>query len=125
MVIYADDHSFSFMTAQGHVISGWITFRSFREDSSTIIQVHPIFRTGDPLMEFGFRCGAAQQEDRFWQETLQNLANRLGVRGEIEQQDALVDPRIQWSQFKNLWHSAAIRSSLYMPLFTLKGLLRG
>jgi pyruvate/2-oxoglutarate dehydrogenase complex dihydrolipoamide dehydrogenase (E3) component/anti-anti-sigma regulatory factor len=124
MVIYADDHSFSFMTAQGHVISGWITFSSFWEDSSTVIQVHPIFRTGDPLMEFGFRCGAAKQEDRFWHETLENLANRLGVRGEIEQQDELVDSRIRWSQFKNLWHSAAIRSSLYMPLFILKRLLR-
>jgi anti-anti-sigma regulatory factor len=124
MVIYTDDTSFSFITVQGHVISGWITFRSFRENSSTIIQVHPIFRTGDLLMELGFRCGAAKQEDQFWHETLENLANRLGVQGELDQQDVLVDPRIQWSELKNLWYSAAIRSSLYMPLYMLKRLLK-
>jgi hypothetical protein len=124
MVIYADDTSFSFITAQGHVISGWITFRSFRENSSTIIQVHPIFRTGDPLMEFGFRCGAAKQEDRFWYETLENLANRLGVHGELGQQDVLVDPHLQWSGLKNIWHSAAIRSSFYMPLHIMQRLLK-
>jgi anti-anti-sigma factor len=124
MVIYTDDTSFSFITVQGHVISGWITFRSFRENSSTIIQVHPLFRTGDLLMEFGFRCGAAKQEDQFWHTTLGNLASRLGVEGELEQQDILVDPHIQWSEFKNLWYSAAIRSSLYMPLYLLKRLLK-
>jgi hypothetical protein len=120
MVIYVDDTSFSFITIQGHVISGWITFRSFQENSATTIQVHPIFRTSDPLMELGFRFGAAKQEDQFWHRTLGNLASRLGVQGELEQQDVLVDPRIQWSELKNLWYSAAIRSSLYMPLYMLK-----
>lgn len=123
-VIYADETSFSFITVQGHVISGWITFRSFQENSATIIQVHPTFRTGDPLMELGFRCGAAKQEDQFWHITLGNLASRLGVQGELEQQDVLVDPHIQWSEFRNLWYSAAIRSSLYMPLYLLKRLLK-
>jgi anti-anti-sigma factor len=124
MVIYADDTSFSLITIQGHVISGWITFRSFQENSATTIQVHPIFRTSDPLMELGFRFGAAKQEDQFWHRTLGNLASRLGVQGELEQQDVLVDPRIQWSELKNLWYSAAIRSSLYMPLYMLKRLLK-
>jgi anti-anti-sigma regulatory factor len=124
MVIYTDDTSFSLITVQGHVISGWITFRSFRENSSTTIQVHPIFRTSDPLMELGFRFGAAKQEDQFWHQTLGNLASRLGVQGKVEQQDVLVDPRVQWSELKNLWYSAAIRSSLYMPLYMLKRLLK-
>jgi len=124
MVIYADDTSFSFITIQGHVISGWINFRSFRENSSTTIQVHPIFRTSDPLMELGFRFGAAKQEDQFWHQTLGNLASRLGVQGKVEQQDVLIDPRVQWSELKNLWYSAAIRSSLYMPLYMLKRLLK-
>jgi len=124
MVMYADDTSFSFITIQGHVISGWITFSSFRENSSTTLQVHPIFRTSDPLMELGFRFGAAKQEDQFWHRTLGNLASRLGVQGKVEQQDVLVDPRIQWSELKNLWYSAAIRSSLYMPLYMLKRLLK-
>lgn len=124
MVIYADDTSFSFITVQGHVISGWITFRSFRENSATTIQVHPIFRTSDPLMELGFRFGSAKQEDQFWRQTLGNLASRLGIQGEFEQQDILVDPRIQWGEIKNLWYSAAVRSSLYMPVYVLKRLLK-
>jgi pyruvate/2-oxoglutarate dehydrogenase complex dihydrolipoamide dehydrogenase (E3) component/anti-anti-sigma regulatory factor len=124
MVIYADETSFSFITIQGHVISGWITFSSFRENSSTTIQVHPIFRTSDPLMELGFRFGAAKEEDQFWHRTLGNLSSRLGAQGKVEQQEVLVDPRVQWSELKNLWYSAAIRSSLYMPLYMLKRLIK-
>jgi len=123
MVIYADDTSFSFITIQGHILCGWITFSSFRENSATIIQVNPIFRASDPLMELGLRMGAAKQEDTFWHATLGNLARRLGVQGEISQQDVLIDPRVQWSEWKNLWYSAAIRSSLYMPLYMLKRML--
>jgi anti-anti-sigma factor len=120
MVIYADDTSFSFMTAEGHILSGWITFSCFREDKSTFIQVHPLFRAGDPLMEVSLRLGAAAQEDRFWHETLSNIARRLGTDGEVVQQDMLVDPHIQWKRFTNIHYSAAIRSSLYMPVYMLK-----
>jgi anti-anti-sigma factor len=120
VVIYADDTSFSFMTVQGHMLSGWITFSCFRDDRSTFIQVHPLFRAGDPLMELGFRLGAAAQEDRFWHETLGNLARRLGTHGEVAQQNILVDPHIRWNRFANIRHSAAIRSTLYMPVYLLK-----
>jgi hypothetical protein len=119
MVIYADDTSFSFMTAQGHILSGWITFRCFRKNSSTFIEVHPLFRASDPLMEMGFRLGAAAQEDRFWHETLSNLARRLGTHGDVAQQNILVDPGIQWNRFANIRHSAAIRSAVYMPFYLL------
>jgi anti-anti-sigma factor len=124
MVIYVDDKSFSFITIQGHVLSGWITFSSFQEKSGTIIQVNPIFRASDPLMELGIRFGAAKQEDQFWHATLGNLARRLGVRGELSQQDVLIDPRIQWRKFKNIWYSAPIRSLLYMPLYMLKRMFK-
>jgi hypothetical protein len=120
MVIYADDTSFSFMTAQGHILSGWITFRCFRKNGSTFIEVHPLFRASDTLMELGFRFGAAAQEDQFWHETLGNLARRLGTHGEVAQQNILVDPNIQWNRFANIRYSAAIRSTLYMPVYLLK-----
>jgi anti-anti-sigma factor len=120
MVIYADTRSFSFITIQGHILSGWITFSSFRHDDATYIQVNPIFRASDPLMELGMRLGAAKQEDRFWHATLANLARRIGVQGELSQQDVLIDPRVRWAAFKNIRYSAAIRSSLYMPLYILK-----
>jgi pyruvate/2-oxoglutarate dehydrogenase complex dihydrolipoamide dehydrogenase (E3) component/anti-anti-sigma regulatory factor len=120
MVIHADDTSFSFMTAEGHMLSGWITFSSFRANADTFIQVHPLFRPSDPLMELGFRLGAAAQEDRFWHETLGNLARRLGTHGEVAQQNILVDPDIQWREFSNIRYSAAIRSAVYMPFYLLK-----
>lgn len=123
VVIYVDETSFSFITIQGHILSGWITFSSFRHSDATHIQVNPIFRASDPLMELGMRLGAAKQEDRFWHATLANLARRIGVQGELSQQDVLIDPRVRWAAFKNLRYSAAIRSSLYMPLFMLKKLL--
>ncbi len=119
-VIHADDTSFSFMTAQGHILSGWITFSCFRKKDATIIEVHPLFRASDPLMELGFRLGAAAQEDSFWHETLGNLARRLGTHGDVAQQNILIDPHIQWNRFANLRYSAAIRSSVYMPFYLLK-----
>lgn len=51
MVIYTDETSFSFMAIEGHILSGWITFSCFHENTSTIIQVHPLFRSSDPLIE--------------------------------------------------------------------------
>jgi len=119
VVIYADDMSFSFMTAEGHMLSGWITFSCFRNNQSTFIQVHPLFRASDPVIELGFRLGAAAQEDRFWHETLGNLARRLGTHGEVAQQNILVDPHVQWNRFANIRYSAAIRSAVYMPFYLL------
>ena len=40
--------------------------------------------------------------------------------GDFAQRDVLVDPGIQWNRLANLRHSAAIRSSLYMPFYMLK-----
>jgi hypothetical protein len=71
-------------------------------------------------MDLAFRFGGAKQEDQFWHGTLLNLAKHLGVQGEIEQQNTLIDPCIQWSEFRNLWYSAAIRSFLYMPIYSLR-----
>lgn len=92
MVIYADETSFSFTTIQGHILSGWVTFSSFKHNGSTYIQVNPLFRASDPLMELSMRMGASRQEDIFWHSTLNNLAQYLGLRGEIAQRNVLIDP---------------------------------
>jgi anti-anti-sigma factor len=123
IVIYADDESFCFSTVQGHMLCGWINFSSFREGDNTIIQVHPLFRAADPLMELGFRFGAAKQEDQFWHQTLRNLASRLGVEGQVEQQNVLIDRHLQWGEIGNVWYCGAIRSSLYMPLYLMRKIL--
>lgn len=124
MVIYADDTSFSFITIQGHILSGWITFSSFRENSETIIQVNPLFRAADPLMELSLRFGAAKEEDKFWHATLANLARRLGKNGEISQEDSLIDPRLRWHESANVRHSAAVRSTFYMPIYMIKKIMK-
>jgi anti-anti-sigma factor len=124
MVMYVDDTSFSFMTVEGHMLSGWITFSSFHEDGATIIQVHPLFRPSDPLMELAFRLGASKQEDRFWHKTLNNLARRLGSHGRIEQHSTLIDGRVNWSEKGNLWKNAGVRSSLYMPVHIARKAIR-
>lgn len=116
MIVYADDTSFSFMTVEGHMLAGLINFSSFQEDGTTIIQVHPLFRASDPLMELAFRFGASNQEDVFWHRTLNNLARRLGFHGHIEQHSKLIDGRLDWSEAGSLWKNAAIRSSFYMPV---------
>lgn len=124
MVLYVADTAFSFISIEGHVIAGWITFSCFREGGATIVQVHPLFRPGDPLMELSFRIGAGGQEDRFWHATLGKLAARLGVRGTVEQRDTLVDGGFQWGEAGNIALSAPVRSSFYMPFHVMKQALR-
>ncbi len=124
MVLYVADTAFSFISIEGHVIAGWITFSSFREGDATIVQVHPLFRPSDPLMEFSFRIGAGGEEDRFWHSTLGKLAERLGLRGTVEQRDTLIDGRLQWGEAANILLSAPVLSSFYMPLYLMKQALR-
>lgn len=114
IVIYADDESFSFMDPEGHMFAGMITFSAFEEQGVTFAQVQPLLRANDPLYEIGMRLGFTHKvEDKFWHDTLKALAAAFGVQGTVEQRNTLVDPRMQWSRAKNIWHNAAIRTALY------------
>jgi len=118
MVIYADDESFSFMTPEGHMFAGMITFSADEGVGSTLTQIQVLIRASDPLYELGCRVGVVhKQEDAFWHGTLKNLAAEFGVDdGLVEQQNILVDPRMQWKEAGNIWHNAAIRSGLHAPV---------
>lgn len=118
LVIYADDESFSFMTPQGHIFAGMNTFSSFVEDGVTVAQIQLLVRASDPIYEMGCRIGLAhRQEDQFWHGTLANLAERAGSDNRtVDQVTDCVDPRIQWSEAGNVWHNAAIRTTLHMPV---------
>ncbi|MDQ3250117.1 MAG: hypothetical protein M3Q45_13030 [Chloroflexota bacterium] len=121
MVIYADDVSFSFMTPQGHMFAGMITFSAQTEDEVTVAQIQALIRAGDPLYELGCRVGIVHKlEDRFWQGTLWNLAAAFGVTGVVQQTTVCIDPRLQWAEVRNIWHNAAIRSGLYTPVRLLR-----
>lgn len=113
MVIYADDESFTFMTPQGHMLAAWITFSSFEEEGCSVAQAQVLMRAQDPLSEIGLALGGHNVEDKFWQDTLKSLALHFGIEGQPHMQVTCVDPKRQWSQAKNVWHNAAIRSMLY------------
>ena len=113
MVIYADEESFSFMTPQGHPMAGMITFSAATEEDVTIAQVQVLIRASDPMWEFIFRLGGLKEEDKFWELTLQSIAKHFGEDGKVETTVVRVDPRLQWSEAKNIWHNAAIRTFLY------------
>ena len=122
MVIYADEVSFSFMTPEGHMFAGMITFSAYEEDNGTFAQVQALVRTNDPVYELSFRMGFGHKaEDGFWVATLENLAHFLGVvHPQASQSNSLVDPRMQWSEWRNVWNNAGIRSGLYMPVTMVK-----
>jgi hypothetical protein len=125
MVIYADDVSFSFMTPEGHILAGMITFSAHEADGATVAQVQALIRPSDPFFELMFRLGIGHKgEDSFWLATLRNLAARFGINGEPQLQTILVDPRVQWKQAGMIWKNAAIRTGMYLPVAMVKRLFR-
>ncbi|HEX4760899.1 MAG TPA: hypothetical protein VH256_08870 [Thermoleophilaceae bacterium] len=114
MVLYADDESFTLMTPQGHMLSGWITFSAASQQDATVAQAQVLIRASDPLYEVGLTLGGHKQEDKFWQHTLTQLAAHFGEEADVDTQVVCVDKKRQWKHWKNVWHSAAIRSSIYM-----------
>jgi hypothetical protein len=128
LVIYADDESFSFITPEGHMFAGMITFSSYQEgdtvaqdgdtvaqDGDTVAQIQALIRASDPIYEMMFRMGLGHKmEDTFWFQTLRNLATHFQAPGcEPTLKMVLVDPRIQWREARNVWHNAAIRTGIY------------
>jgi hypothetical protein len=129
LVIYADEESFSFMTPEGHMFAGMITFSAFEDSGDTVAQIRALVRASDPMFEMTFRLGFGHKmEDIFWLQTLRNLAGHFQAIGcEPSAQMVLVDPRVQWRETRNIWHNAAIRTGLYTlaaPVRWVKGLFR-
>jgi hypothetical protein len=117
LVVYADDVSFTLMTPQGHMESGWITFSADYDDHGcTIGQVQSIARANDPLYELGFMLFAHRVQERFWRQTLRALAAHYGLTATVEMQKTCVDGGWQWSQMRNVWQNAALRTIVYLTL---------
>jgi hypothetical protein len=122
-VIYADDESFTYMTPEGHMFAGLITFSAFDDEGTTVVQIQALIRASDPLIETTMRLGLGHKgEDSFWRATLQNLAADQGVTATATQKVVCVDKKVQWSQAKNIWHNSGIRTTLYMPVYLTKRL---
>lgn len=114
LVIYADEVSFSFLTPEGHMFAGLITFNVIEDECTPVAQIQALVRGSDPIYEIVLRLGIGHKmEDEFWKDTLRNLAARFGARTEPTLTRVCVDSRLQWSGAKNVWHNAGVRTTLY------------
>jgi hypothetical protein len=112
MVLYADDESFTFMTPEGHTLSAWITFSAYRDGDVTIIQAQALERPSDPFDELAYLMGGNKMNNRFWTQTLENLARHVGVAEPVvETQIVCIDKNRQWRHVGNLRNSATVRSA--------------
>jgi hypothetical protein len=112
LVLYADERSFTFMTPQGHMFGGWITFSAEPDaEGTTTIQAQVLMRASDPLYEVALTLGGHRKEDVFWRKTLTAVARYLGQPDpRVVEQFTCVDRHRQWSRWRNVWYNAAIRS---------------
>jgi len=125
LVLYADEESFTLMTPEGHVFAGWITFSAAEQGEETVAQAQVLMRASDPIFEIGMMLGGHRQENSFWDETLRNLAAHFDVADAmVDTAVVCVDERRQWSRWTNVWHSSAIRSTLYLLSTPFRALAR-
>ncbi len=121
LVLYADDVSFTFMTPQGHVFAGWVTFSaSSGESGQTTAQAQVLMRAQDPLTELGLTLGGHRKEDAFWAATLRALASRFGSSADPVTKVVCIDRSRQWARAGNLRFNSGLRSTAH----TLLGPLR-
>ena len=112
MVLYADDESFTFMTPEGHTLSAWITFSAYRDADMTVIQAQALERTSDPFDELAYVFGASKLNDRFWEETVANVARAMGAADpKVDIQAVCIDKRRQWRRAGNVRNSATLRTA--------------
>lgn len=110
MVIFADDESFTFITPEGHALSGWITFSAYREGDVTVAQVQALERTSDPFDELGLMLGGNRMNNGFWRETLGNVGRAMGATDPaVVVEVVCIDRRRQWRRVANVRNSATLR----------------
>lgn len=119
LVIYADEQSFTFACPQGHPESGFVTFSGHKENSDTIVQILGLARANDPLYEAAFRFIGSKVQRRIWTHVLSSLAAYLGEPARIAVAATCLDTDLRWSQARNLWYNAQIRTMIKEPLFIL------
>jgi hypothetical protein len=125
MVLYADERSFTFVTPQGHPESGWVTFSAFLSGDVLVAQILGLARANDPVYEVAFRAIGSNMQIRIWRHVLSSLATHLGVPAEVSVQAVCIDPRVRWSQARNVWYNAQARTILATPVWLGRRLARG
>jgi hypothetical protein len=121
VVICEDAECFTIMTPEGFPESGWNTFSVYDDDGVPVAQVQTLARAADPIYEFSlYALGGNQMQDRTWTHVLTALAAHVGVTAEVERHKVCLDLRLQWSEAKNPWHNATIRTFFYLPVALVK-----
>ncbi len=140
LVIYADDESFSFMTPEGHMFAGMITFSAHETPQAsgfsdpaagssdpvrdTTLQVQVLIRPNDPIWDLGMPV-MKFMEDRFWAATMRNLAHRLGSQAkDVDVVSVIVDRKRLWHNAKNVRYNAAVRSTIHLVGTPFRALAR-
>jgi hypothetical protein len=124
LILYADDVSFTVMCPEGHPEAGFNTFSAHREEGVTMAQIQSLGRANDPVYEFGYRfLGGARLQENVWHHVLTTLAAHFGVTGQVQLHKTCVDNKLQWSQAKNIWYNAGIRTVLNTPVRLARRLL--
>ena len=128
MVLYADDESFTVTTPEGFPVSGWNTFSVYEEDGCVVAQIQSLDRSADPIYEFGtLVMGGARRQEENWMYVLTRLAERFGIKGQVQMHTQCLDPRRQWSEAKNVWKNAGVRTFFYKlaaPLRAVRNLFK-
>lgn len=114
-VLYADERSFTFNTPQGHPECGFVSFSGEETDHGLVIQIVGLARASDPLYELAFILMGSRVQTRIWIHVLASLAAYLGVPADITFQEQCVDNRLLWSQVRNIFHNAQIRTLIHEP----------
>lgn len=110
MVLYADETSFTFLTPEGHMFAGMITFSGERGGAGTLAQIRILIRTSDPIFESMWPL-ARRGEDVFWSGTLRNLASAHGVHGvTVTEHTECVDRGRLWRNWRNVRNNAGFRT---------------
>lgn len=122
LVLYADDQTFTFACPQGHPESGFVTFSAHGENGETVVQILGLARANDPLYEGAFRFVGSKVQTRIWTHVLSALAAYIGVPARIGVEARCIDGGLRWSQAKNIWYNAQVRTLLWEPVHLIKKL---
>jgi Domain of unknown function (DUF1990) len=119
LVIYADDTSFSYITPEGHMFAGMITFSARHEKLGTVAEIRMLVRPADALWVLVWPLGRGI-EGKFWKKTLTNLAAAQGVAGVAAVEVTVcVDKRTLWKNWRNVFRNGGLKTvthSLTRPL---------
>jgi hypothetical protein len=114
LVIYADDTSFTYMTPEGHMFAGMITFSARSEpDRGTVAEIRMLVRPADVLWVMVWPIGKGM-EGTFWKGTLTNLAAAHDVTGvAVQEVTVCVDRGLLWKNWTNVFRNGALATVLH------------